>query len=57
MLTRFKRFVRECIRVFKITKKPGNVEFKIIIKVASIGMLIIGLIGFIINMIYQMITK
>lgn len=49
--------MKECVRVFKITKKPSNTEFKIIVKVSSIGMLIIGLIGFIINMIYQIITK
>lgn len=44
----FKRFIRECIRVLKITKKPTKEEFKTISKVSGLGILIIGLIGFLI---------
>ena len=48
-ITRFKSFIIESKRVFKITKKPSKEEFKAIVKVSSIGILIIGVIGFIIQ--------
>ncbi|MFC1768554.1 protein translocase SEC61 complex subunit gamma [Nanoarchaeota archaeon] len=49
--TKAKEFTSECIRVLKITKKPTKEEYKVIVKVAGLGMVIIGLIGFIIVMI------
>jgi protein transport protein SEC61 subunit gamma-like protein len=55
MLTRLKSFAYECIRVFKVTKKPSGDEFKAVVKVSGIGILLIGLIGFLIQMIWQMI--
>jgi len=51
---RFKRFSLECRRVLKITKKPDRLEFKTIVKVSGLGIIIIGLIGFIITMIRQL---
>lgn len=48
--TKFKSFLIESKRVFKITKKPSREEFKAIVKVSGIGILIIGAIGFIIQM-------
>ena len=44
-----KNFLNESRRVFRITKKPSMEEFKAIIKVTGIGILIIGAIGFIIQ--------
>ena len=54
--SRFKSFLIESKRVFKVTKKPGKEEFKVIVKVSGIGMLVIGAIGFIIQLIWQAIT-
>ncbi|MEK6932340.1 MAG: protein translocase SEC61 complex subunit gamma [Nanoarchaeota archaeon] len=54
-LEKLKNFINESIRVFRITKKPSTEEFKITIKVTAIGTLIIGLIGFIIHIIAQLI--
>jgi len=51
---KFKRFVIECKRVLKVTKKPSNLEFKTIVKVSGLGMIVIGLIGFIVQMIKQL---
>ena len=51
MLQKFKEFGKECIRVLKVTKKPTKEEFKTIVKVSGLGILIIGLIGFIIQII------
>jgi len=57
MWTRIKSFFRECVRVFKITKKPTKEEYKTISKVAGIGILIIGLMGFIVSLIKNLIFK
>jgi len=43
-------FIGECARVLKITKKPDAIEFKTIVKVSGLGIVIIGLIGFIVQM-------
>lgn len=55
LLDKLKNFINESIRVFKITKKPTNDEFKTIVKVTGIGTLIIGFIGFLIHIISQLI--
>lgn len=48
---KIKEFFSECIRVLKITKKPTRDEYKVVVKVAGLGMILIGLIGFVIVMI------
>ena len=53
--SKFKSFLLESKRVYKITKKPSGEEFKVIVKVTSIGILLIGLLGFIIHIISQMV--
>ncbi len=55
--TRIKSFVRECVRVFKITKKPTKEEYKTISKVAGLGILIIGLIGFLVHLVNVLVFK
>lgn len=54
-LIKLKNFWHECVRVLKVTKKPTNVEFKAIVKVSALGIAIIGLIGFLIFLLRQMI--
>ena len=46
-----KSFIGECFRVLKVTKKPDATEFKTVVKVSGLGILIIGLIGFVIQMV------
>jgi len=53
--TKVKTFLKECVRVFKITRKPKKLEYITIVKVSGIGILVIGLIGFLIHIIWQMI--
>jgi len=53
--TSFKSFLTQSKRVFKITKKPSMTEFKIIMKISGLGIAIIGIVGFIINMIWILI--
>ncbi len=52
-----KEFYRECIRVLRITKKPTKEEFKTIVKVSGIGILAIGLIGFLLQLIKELIIR
>lgn len=47
---KLKRFVIECKRVLRVTKKPNKMEFKVIVKVSGLGIAIIGLVGFIVQM-------
>lgn len=54
---RLKSFFIECRRVWQITKKPSKEELKTIVKVTGIGTLIIGFLGFIINILWQVGLK
>jgi protein transport protein SEC61 subunit gamma and related proteins len=51
---KIKEFATECWRVLRITKRPNKEEFLTIVKVAGLGILIIGFIGFILHMINQL---
>jgi len=50
-----KRFIKETIRVLRITKKPNKEEFQSILKITGLGVAIIGAIGFIIFLIKQIL--
>jgi len=54
---KIKYFIGECLRVLKITKKPDAIEFKTIVKVSGIGILVIGLIGFVVQMVKILFFK
>ncbi len=56
MLEKLKLWLIEAKRVLLVTKKPNKQEFLTIVKVTGIGILIIGLIGFIITISYALIT-
>ncbi|MBW3012145.1 protein translocase SEC61 complex subunit gamma [Candidatus Woesearchaeota archaeon] len=53
MIGKSREKLNEYKRVLKVTKKPNKQEFLTIFKVSGIGILVIGAIGFLINMIYQ----
>jgi len=50
-----RHFFVECRRVLKVTKKPSTEEFKSIVKVTGVGILIIGLIGFLIHFLKEIV--
>lgn len=54
-LVKLKSFINECLRVLRVTRKPDKIEFKTIVKVSGLGMVIIGLIGFMITMIKELV--
>lgn len=48
-------FLKQCERVLRISKKPDNDEYKTVAKVTGIGIIIIGLIGFVITLVSQVL--
>jgi protein transport protein SEC61 subunit gamma-like protein len=46
-----KSFIVECARVLKVTKKPSKEEYKATVKVSGLGILAIGLLGFVIQLV------
>jgi protein transport protein SEC61 subunit gamma and related proteins len=54
--SKIRSFVIQCKRVLKITKKPSKEEFKIIVKVSGIGILLIGAMGFIIYLLWTLLS-
>mgnify|MGYP003967961267 CR=1 FL=1 len=57
MTQKFKNYVIECKRVLRVTKKPSNDEFKAIVKVSGLGILVIGAIGFLIQLIHTLLIQ
>ena len=57
ILGKLKDFWIQCKRVMRITKKPTKEEFLTIAKVSGIGILIIGFIGFVLQLIKQLILS
>lgn len=47
-------FFKKCSRVWHLLKKPTKEEFLMVAKVSAIGILAIGLIGFLISLIMRM---
>ncbi|MBS3084933.1 protein translocase SEC61 complex subunit gamma [Candidatus Pacearchaeota archaeon] len=44
-----KVFYNKCVRVWKTLKKPTRKEFEMTAKVSAIGIVILGIIGFVIS--------
>lgn len=55
LFSKFKSFLTQCRRVLTVATKPDKEEFKTSIKITGLGILIIGLIGFAISMIFYII--
>jgi protein transport protein SEC61 subunit gamma-like protein len=55
LLEKLKDFWIQCKRVMRITKRPSKEEYWTIVKVSGLGILLIGFIGFIAHMVYQVI--
>jgi len=50
-------FYHKSIRVWHILKKPSKKEFETIAKVSAIGILIIGVLGFLISIILKIFIE
>ncbi len=48
-------FIKQCQRVLKVSKKPDREEYVNVAKVTAVGVIIIGVIGFVIIIVAQLI--
>ena len=52
-----KKTLGDMKRVWKVTKKPSKKDYFLTVKIVLVGFLIIGLIGFAMEMIWQFLLK
>ncbi len=52
---RIREKYEECVRVLRITKRPDKEEYKTIVKASGLGIAVIGMIGFILNILRQVL--
>jgi len=50
-----KSFLKQCVRVWSLLKKPGKDEFTTISKVSAIGLGLVGVIGFLVSMVMDIL--
>ena len=50
-MIKLKSFGAQCLRVWHVLKKPTGAEFKGIAKISALGILAIGLLGFLVTVI------
>ncbi len=51
-----KNFIKNCIRVLKVTRKPSKEEYFTSVKITGLGIILIGLIGFVIFLIFHFLN-
>lgn len=49
-------FIKLCQRVLHVSKKPGRTEYQNVAKITGIGVIIIGVVGFIISIAAQLLS-
>ncbi len=54
-MKRLKEFILQVRRVLLVASKPDKNEYKMSIKITGIGIILVGLIGFIVFMVVQAI--
>ena len=54
-MRKIKTFINQCVRVLKITKKPSKEEYKAIIKISGLGIAVIGGLGFLLNLLKEIL--
>lgn len=55
VMTRLKGFIGKSKRVWMVLKKPSWKEFEMIAKVSAIGIVILGIMGFIVSIIIKLL--
>ena len=55
LFSSLKDFLQQCRRVWAVTKKPSSLEFKTVAKASAIGILLIGLVGFVVSTLIRLI--
>jgi len=57
MLENAKVFLGKCKRVWQVLKKPTKQEFQQTTKISAIGIVILGVLGFLISLIMKAVIK
>lgn len=57
LIAKIKNYINKCKIVLRVTKKPTKQEFTTIVKVSGVGIAIIGVIGFAIQLLRQLLIK
>ncbi len=52
---RLRKFFKETVRVLRVTKRPNKEEYLTITKVTGLGCAVIGLVGFVVFLIKQLL--
>jgi protein transport protein SEC61 subunit gamma-like protein len=55
--SKLKSSLKQYKRVLSISRKPSKEEFVAILKISGLGVIIIGLTGFVIQLLYQYIIR
>ena len=55
--TSAKSFYEKCVRVWHVLRKPTKIEFQTVTKASVIGILVIGVIGFLISFVMKIFVK
>ena len=53
---RIKKFLKNCARVLKVTRRPTKEEYFTAAKITGLGILLIGSIGFVIFLLFHTIN-
>ena len=54
-MDKLRSFILECKRVLRVTKKPNKQEYTTIVKISAIGMAIMGVIGFFLHFLKELL--
>ena len=57
ILQPIKSFGIKCVRVWHVLRKPTQKEFKQVSKISAIGILLLGVLGFLISIILKIFIK
>lgn len=53
-IEKLKSFFAQSVRVWRILKKPTAEEFKLVSKISALGILVLGLLGFLISIVMRL---
>lgn len=56
MKEKIKSFLIQCTRVWRVLRKPSGVEYSTVAKVSALGVLALGLLGFVISLVIKAVV-
>lgn len=57
VLDQIKEFIQKAMRVLRVSYRPTTDEFYTTIKITGLGMVLIGLVGYVITIIFGFLEK